>query len=402
MTKIYLLGEFKVIEGNKELINNIINDKAKSAVLETLIINIDTPVEIEQLTKNIFADEIGEKGRRHTIEVLNALKQDLSTEKFADCFVLTGKTCEWKSSEDVVLDIDVLKNLCNDIAQKEELDTDFINIAEEIILMYSGELLQRSPNSELFKEKRGETREIYSNAIKNYISLLITAERYFDVSRVCKIALEFQPLDKFLIVSFLTALAKINKEKDALSYYHNIVSLYEKYLGIEPPEEILEFYSKLMKNEHTKEIDIDDLYRDLCTVSSPVHEEKILVCDISIFKDVYNLNVRNFKRLNISMYLALLTMRTIGGENQVFESEKAMQRLLSVLKNNLRRGDTVSRYDAMRYVVLLPKQDSSSEVRVVLERIKHAFYKDASNALFSLEYKILPVDLNTVANKFSF
>ncbi len=391
MTKIFLLGELKIIENNTELLRNVLTNNDKTAILEYLILNMGKQTEIEDIIKIIPGEENFKKTRKDTFKLLNELKADLSQESFKDCFELTGNTCVWKKSENVVLDIDVLASICDDVINAKELNSDIVRVSEDLILTYTNDLLNNSKNSGIYQNERLKVREHYINGLKNYIKLLNENERHIDVARVCKLALESQPLSKHFIVLFMKALVKIDREKEAITYYKNIVNLFDKYMGTEPPKEITDFYAELMQNKHGSEIEAQSLFLDLSSNLEPAHKEKILVCDYSVFKDIYRLYMRNFTRLNVDMHLALITVKTTGGENQVFEAEKAMKRLLVILKETLRKGDTVSRHSAMRYVVLLPSTPSITEGRRVLERIKHTFYKEADNALFNLTYKLLSV-----------
>ncbi len=394
MTKIFLLGELKIIENNAELLRNVLSNKDKAAVLEYLILNGGKKIEIDDLAKIVPGEEHFKKTRKETIRLLNALKQDLAQESFKDCFEITGNTCMWKKCENIVLDIDILKDLCDVVTNAKILNEDIANAAENLILSYTDDLLKRSKNADLYHKNRLSVREQYISSLKNYILLLSKSEKYVDVARVCKLALESLPLDKHFIVCFMSALVKIDREKEAINYYKNIVNLFDKYMGTKPPKEITDFYAEIMQKQRGNEIDAQYLLTDLRENLDTSHKESILVCDYSVFKDIYRLYMRNFTRLKIDMHLALITVTTSGGENQVFEAENAMKRLLDILKSHLRKGDTVSRHSAMRYVVLLPNTPGFKEGRMVLERIKHTFYKEADNALFKLTYKILSVNEN--------
>ncbi len=389
MTKIFLLGDFKIIKNNTEILKNVFANKGKTATLEYLLINIGKQIEIETLTKIIFNEENVSSGRKNTFDLLNTLKADLAQEGFDDVFELNGKSCIWNHRNNIVFDIDTLKKLCEKLQSADTLSDEISACAEDIILTYTGDLLKNSSMRDLYAKKRLATRELYIDALKKYIFLLDNVEKHSDVARVCKLALESQPLDKYFIVCFMRALVKINREKEAINYYKNIVNLYDKYLGSAPPEEVVSFYSQLISENALNEFSAQNIFLDLRDNIEPSHKENIMVCDYSVFKDIYRLYMRNFTRLKVDMHLALLTVKTLGGANQVFETEKAMTRLLLILKSTLRKGDTISRHSAMRYVILLPNTPSLEEGRIVLERIKHSFYKDANNALYSLDYKVV-------------
>ena len=70
-----------------------------------------------------------------------------------------------------------------------------------------------------------------------------------------------------------------------------------------------------------------------------------------------------------------------------------MKQLLDTARFNLRRGDTISRYSAMQYVVLLPSVTYETG-KMVMERIKKAFYKEYIKSSVMLTYKLRPLCIN--------
>ena len=64
-----------------------------------------------------------------------------------------------------------------------------------------------------------------------------------------------------------------------------------------------------------------------------------------------------------------------------------------VPRKNLRRGDTISRYSAMQYVVLLPAVTYETG-KMVMERIKSTFYASQVKSSVSLTYKIRSLSVN--------
>lgn len=101
--------------------------------------------------------------------------------------------------------------------------------------------------------------------------------------------------------------------------------------------------------------------------------------------------MRNLSRLGTTMFIALITISSMGDKPvEPLMLDKLMRLLLSALQNNLRRGDTISRYNSTQYAVLLPSV-SYETGRIPLERVKKAFYKMYSNPSFVVSYRLAPI-----------
>jgi GGDEF domain-containing protein len=100
------------------------------------------------------------------------------------------------------------------------------------------------------------------------------------------------------------------------------------------------------------------------------------------------------ERYNGTMFLALLTISNTY--EQRFDNlvlDNIMKQLLHVSQTNLRRGDTISRYSVMQYVILLPSVTYETG-RLVLDRIKKAFYNEYVKSSVVLTYKLRPLCIN--------
>lgn len=71
-----------------------------------------------------------------------------------------------------------------------------------------------------------------------------------------------------------------------------------------------------------------------------------------------------------------------------------MEILKGILLNDLRKGDTISRYGPAQFALLLPSANLKTGT-MILERIKSAFYRTAQipNFVFSYKIKLLTYDL---------
>jgi GGDEF domain-containing protein len=67
-----------------------------------------------------------------------------------------------------------------------------------------------------------------------------------------------------------------------------------------------------------------------------------------------------------------------------------MQTLQKTLVTNLRKGDTITHFSASQYALLLPLVNHDTG-KMVLERIKRAFYKACPNSAIMFSYRLGPI-----------
>ncbi len=118
-----------------------------------------------------------------------------------------------------------------------------------------------------------------------------------------------------------------------------------------------------------------------------------LSASIRFFKDIYQLQMRNLKRVDMPMFLVLVGISYL--DNREVDSlvlEQSMKRLQDTMQASLRKGDTVARYSPTQYAALLPSVGSYDVGRKVLERVKTVFYRDSQNVDFVFNYKLAPLD----------
>ena len=70
--------------------------------------------------------------------------------------------------------------------------------------------------------------------------------------------------------------------------------------------------------------------------------------------------------------------------------DDVMKRLLRVLSSNLRKGDIITQFSPSQYALLLPTVNYDT-CKMVVERIRRAFYKEQANSNIMLTYRLGPI-----------
>ncbi len=389
MVDIYTLGEFRIVVDGVDISKRLSSSPKKIILLEMLIINHEKPVPLTNLIDVLWGDsDIG--GIEGTLKTLvSRLRKELADCGLENAILTKRGAYMWNPDLKSNIDVFRMEELCKRTKKATALNPSLRENFEEIIYLYKDDLFVNSALSSYIAPKVFYFRDLYISSIYNYIKFLNASHLYGDVIRVCKASLEVDPFESMLNLELMRALLKMGHNKEALTQYQNITKLHYTHLGMKPSEEILDFYSELIKQEHNSEASIEQVCDDL--KQSP-KERGAFVCEYTIFKDIYHLHMRNLERLGATMYLTVMSLRPIDNSKpEPLEIDKSMNNLLDILQSNLRSGDTISRCSATQYASLLPNIATSDVGNMVIGRLKQAFYSDTQNTKFVLDYKLVPL-----------
>ncbi|MFQ9447252.1 MAG: hypothetical protein ACLR4A_07810 [Christensenellales bacterium] len=110
-----------------------------------------------------------------------------------------------------------------------------------------------------------------------------------------------------------------------------------------------------------------------------------------MFKEIFNLQIRNIERLDSTMFLAVIMVSKINGEQMgSIKQENVMHGLMEILRTNLRKGDVITHFSPTMVAMLLPTVDYSTGDSV-MERLKQKFYQAYPNSNVLFSYRIAPL-----------
>ena len=111
-----------------------------------------------------------------------------------------------------------------------------------------------------------------------------------------------------------------------------------------------------------------------------------------MFKEIFNLQMRNLERLGATMFLAIIMVSPYNDkEIDTMRQNNIMNGLLEILTKNLRKGDTITRFAPTVFALLLPTVNYNTG-GMVLERIKRVFYRSYPNSNIVFNYRVGPLN----------
>lgn len=390
--KINMFGKFEILVGGNEVLLQLRQAKKMCLLLEGLILNKGNPVSHEEIVRMLWPENENkspETALRTLLHRFRSLVDENGIPELKRAVLTNRGSYQWNNELNCVVDVFQFEELYRTVKSGQTLKPgEKIDLYLKMQTLYRAPLLQNSAGEYFIVQRSVYYHDMYIDSVFSLIELLKEEGRYEDIVRVCKRAMEVELFDERLHMELMMALLKLGKNREALSQYYYTTGLQHNQLGLELSPELKEFYKTLAEADQ-------DMEQDIALIALKLLEGAdapgAFICDYGIFKDIYQLQKRLLVRTNMSIFLALLSVRNTG--RAAFERlylDKVMKRLQEICVGHLRRCDTVSRYSATQYALLLPSVTYDSG-RMVMERVKELFYKEYDKTSVFLSYKLYPL-----------
>ena len=101
--------------------------------------------------------------------------------------------------------------------------------------------------------------------------------------------------------------------------------------------------------------------------------------------------MRKLERLGATMFLAVIMVSALNGQAmEPIKQDNIMSGLLEILKQNLRKGDTITHFSPTIFALLLPSVNYTTG-NMVMERVKRLFYRKYPNSNVAFNYRVGPL-----------
>ena len=392
--KVSMFGKFDLIVDGQSVLPYIGKSPKSTLLLKYLILNQNKAVPVTDLIDIFWTESDRSSNPESALKtMISRIRTNLAKASavFKNCILSENRGYRW--NPDIPCEVDVFRfeDLAQSLQSATELTPENRLAFTDVLDLYGGDLSYSSIEEEWTVGRSLYLHHLYTQTVYNHIDLLKKAGEHDQIIHICRLALDIDTFDERLNLELMQALRDTGQNNAALLQYRHVTSAYYKYLGIEPSEEILNFYKELIKADLSSEADIHTIRQDL--VHTDTADSGAFICDYSVFKDIYQLQVRNIERQRQKMFLALFTVsaRINDEEFSPLQLDSVMRELLSILQKSLRKGDTIARYSSSQFAILLPMMNYA-DGNIVLNRIKRMFYKTYSDNSVSLMFHFGSID----------
>lgn len=385
--KVFLLGGFRIEKNGTNVVESLRDSRKKSILLQYLLINKERSVPADELFSAIWSSDENSNPENALKTLVSRLRKDLEPFELSGLVSTRHGGYQWDEGTACEFDTEELQRSCNELMSYRTLcdEADRAYLAADRI--YVGDILQDTDNKAWIVNESVRYHNMFLEASYHYIRLLKQKGEDERVCDVCCRALELDAQETVFRLELVSTLYKLGAEDEALEHTTKVAELSETGLADKGIDEINRYYADFVGSSKQTERDIQVIANDLAKGRAG---SGALFCDYEAFKSVYSTTERNLCRFNVPIFLAVVTVESIGGEALGDEERvSAMSSLLDIMKAGMRRNDTVAIYGENQYVILLPSVNYE-QAKTVLERIKDNYYKKQSGQC-RVSYRLAPI-----------
>ena len=388
--RIQMMDHFLIYIDEKKTDHLAAKSKKGAALIQYLILNEGEPVPNQRLLNALWDEDKSsnpENALKTLVSRLRVLLNQIDPALGA-CIVSDRGAYHWECIEGMTIDLYEIEAIFNRLSENNVPVTEQRTLYNLLLEKYQGDLMQHSEQNEWALAKATTLHNKFIAAIYAYIELLKSKAQYADIVSVCRRALDVDSFDDRLHMELMSALIKINRTGEALVQYKHVVQLNYRYLGVQPSEDLQEFYKQIVSAGKTLDFNLESIRNEL---RESGERRGAFVCEYAVFKEIFNLQMRNLERLGATMFLAIIMVSPYNDkEIDSLRQDNIMNGLMEILRKNLRKGDTITRFAPTIIALLLPTVNYNTG-GMVLERIKRVFYRSYPNSNIVFNYRVGPL-----------
>ena len=388
--QIQLMNHF-VIYINEEKMDHLVDKSRKGAsLMQILIMNRGESVPNPKLMGALWSEEKSSNPEQALKTLVSRVRSLLNQvyDGLGSCIVAERGAYRWQCLPGMEVDVYQIEDIFDQL-KAEALDGDTRRkLTEKLLDLFTGDLLLDGEQSDWALSMATSLHNSYLSTVYSYLDSLKQVEDYDRVITVCRKALEVDNLDDRLHMELMNALIKTERNNEAMLQYKYVTHLYYHYLGVRPSDNMQEFYTQIVNSGKTLDLNLESIRNELRESNE---SRGAFICEYMVFKEIFNLQMRNLERLGSTMFLGVIMISPMDGSiMEPIQQDNIMQGLIEILRQNLRKGDTVSRFSPTIVALLLPMVNYRTG-RMVMERVKTHFYQKYPNCSVAFNYRIGPL-----------
>lgn len=260
---------------------------------------------------------------------------------------------------------------------------------------YRGEFLEDLSHEDWVMPLAGYYRRLYYQCADTYLGLLERRGAYETIIEVCERALAIDAFEERYHVQLINALLARGKRARAVAHFEQVTALLRRELAVEPSDRLKAVGRQLYLSETSPAgdrlppRDLGSIMREMGELSQ---SQGPYVCDITVFKELYRVQLRASERAGKPVYMVLLTL--VGTDFRIpapLQLEVGLQALKSTCVQLLRKSDILSQSGTNQLLLMLAVQEYE-HCEKIIRRIERHFYTLLGKGGSIMLHKIRPIN----------
>ena len=383
--RIQMMGNYLFYIDEQRIENPVSRSRKGSALMSFLILNRGKPVANQRLLRELWPSNTvtnPENALKTLVSRVRSMLNEMAP-GLGRSIVSDRGAYHWETLDGVRVDVFEILDIFDDLGHKRDEPSQKA-LFQRLIYLFKGDLYQTGDLNEEAAYAEQMHRQ-YLNAVYQYLDILRKEEDYNEICAVCRMALNVDNFDDHLHIELMKAMVHLNRISDAMDQYQHAANLTYRYLGAMPSESMQEFYRQLNRSRKSLKFNMDAIRNELRDANA---DHGAFVCDYNMFKEIYNLQMRNLERLGTTMFLGIIMIGDADDSHMNYiRQDNIMNGLIEILRDNLRKGDIITHFAPTIVAVLLPTVNYETG-SMVMERVRLLFYKRFPNSNIPFHHRV--------------
>lgn len=299
----------------------------------------------------------------------------------------------WNTEIPLQLDTEEFDRLCAAAAQSED---DRLALLLQALDLYRGDFLPKLSMEAWVMPISAYYHQRYLDAAGQALSLLCRDGRWQDALALCRRALEIEPYREDLYQYQMRCQIALGDRSGAIAAYETMSELLFDTFGVMPSDESRRLYRNASRESSDHTVAAETVRENL---QEPGGAKGAVFCEYDFFRLLYQVQARAIIRSGEVIHIALLSVHSSDAQPLPRRSlDRAMDNLQSLLVNNLRQGDVITRCSASQLIIMLPQANYENS-RAVCQRIIKAFSRQYPHSPAQIRFSVHPLEPTIPENR---
>ena len=384
--QVRLFGSAQLRFGENSIDDKTDRSKKLWLMLAFLISRRPGRVSAAELSSVLWASEEAASGGvlKTTVHRLRSLLDRLYPGAGHGLITQESGSYRWNSEVALEVDTECFEALCEN-AWKEPDELIRASMLEEAVELYRGQFMERLSGEAWVVPIAAHYHNLYIRAVSELLELLQKSGERDKILALAKRAVEIDPYQEEFHRALMRIYLESGEPKAAVELYEKLRRMMLSEFGVIPEESTRALYHSAVRRVNGHIIHVEHVREQLRETGAM---PGCMVCDYEFFKVLYRAEARAIARNGSCVHISLVTITGENGEDLSQRSlERAMDNMENILRENLRKGDIVSRCSASQFVVMLPQANYENSC-MVSERVLRVFSRRYPHSPARLDYSV--------------
>ena len=297
-----------------------------------------------------------------------------------------GSYC-WNTEEPITVDVEEFDRLC--AAAKAADKEKQLELYLQALSLYKGDFLPKLSMEPWVMPINAYYHRLYLDAVQQTLTLLEEQGSYQQAADLCLRALRIEPYSEDLCQHLMRCRIATGDQAGARKVYEDMSELLFEHFGVMPSDESRQLYRQANREVNDRSVPVDTVRENLREADAA---KGAVFCEYDFFRLLYQVQARAIIRSGEVVHIALLSVHGLGGKALPRRSlDTAMDNLQTLIIQNLRQGDVVTRCSVSQMIVMLPQANYENSC-AVCQRIIKAFDRQYPHSPATIRFSVQPLE----------